>query len=651
MCGICGAVGIDDADTLSQMATCQQHRGPNSTGTHQESGMMLANQRLSVIDIQGGDQPIYNEDGDVVVVYNGEIYNFDRLRTGLEAAGHTFATRTDTEVLVHGYEEWGTGVFERLNGMFAVALWDATRERVVLARDRAGIKPLYYAPIEEGYLFGSEPKSILRSGRVAPEVDRAALRYFLQLRYSPSHTTLFDGIETVLPGTYLVFDRTSEGEWDREQNRFWSLADTPTTPPDDPVSAVREALGRAVERQLVSDVPIGFYLSGGLDTSSVVAMADERTDEPIHTFCMGFADGAWDERDDAHAVADHFGTEHHEILIDGDFMRDFPRMIWQADEPKRNLYPYYVAREMADHVTVALGGLGADELFGGYVYRYDRLRELDDLRRNLPPETRTRLASNAGRVAETQVETGDLADDEVLESLQTLARLDDPIALYVLLNSSDVVGDDDFYRRRLFGEALAEGTAPREFVARRLRDPDAEVTTDLREIALDLDFSVKLPDDFLLVEDRMSMAHSLESRVPFLDNDLVDLAFSLPLSAKFGSDDADVTVGKTVLRRAMRDRLPEAVFRKDKQGFTMPTYRFAREELLPHARSILDDPHVVCEGFVEASYLDDLLGRTPSEALVPHYKLLWKVVALELWYQMYIVEGAAGPKELSSYYT
>ncbi|WP_256289018.1 asparagine synthase (glutamine-hydrolyzing) [Halobellus inordinatus] len=647
MCGICGAIGLEDQEVLDDMSACQRHRGPNSTGTHFDDGVMLANQRLSIIDVDGGDQPIYNEEGDIVVVYNGEIYNFQALRRELENRGHEFTTQSDTEVLVHGYEEYGKSIFERLNGMFAVALYDASRSRLLLARDRAGIKPLYVAPQDEEFLFASEPKSILRSGRVSPAVDADALGYFLQLRYSPPHTSLFDGIETVQPGT-VVDVRLQEEGYTATTEEYWDLSMTPTDPPVDPVKAVRNALGRAVRRQLVSEVPVGFYLSGGLDTSSVVAMADEHTDEPVHTFCMGFSDSRWDERDDARAVADHFGTNHHEIVIEQEYMQDFPAMIWHADEPKRNLYPYYVAQEMSDHVTVALGGLGADELFGGYVYRYSRLGQLEALRSPALADTRQGLAEISETLFDMQVGGDQFKQDSQLEDIELMRSLDDPAQLYVLLNSTDVIASQELYEERAFGERLQDRVPPSEVIEDR-HTSDSDL--DLRESALQWDFTVKLPDDFLLVEDRTSMAHSLESRVPFLDNDLIDLAFSLPLSEKFGETGSNVNAGKAVLRKAMRDVLPAVVFEKDKQGFTMPTYPFVRDEMLPHARNILNDPHVVREGFVQQSYLDRLLNGSPRKDLTPHYKLLWKIVGLEIWYQMYIVGDAAGPQSLEEYYT
>ncbi|RXK47432.1 asparagine synthase (glutamine-hydrolyzing) [Halorientalis pallida] len=647
MCGISGVVGVDDPSLLDEMTDCLTHRGPDSRGTYHDDGVMLGSRRLSIIDLGGGDQPIYNEDGDVVVVYNGEIYNYRQLRSALESRGHTFTTDTDTEVLVHGYEEYGRDVFERLNGMFAVALWDESAERLLLARDRAGIKPLYYAPLEDGLAFASEPKSILQGGLVAPAVDTEALTYFLQLRFSPSQTTLFQGIETVLPGHVLEGTRADD-EWTWTDHEYWNPAMADATPPSNPAAAVEDALYNAVERQLVSDVPVGFYLSGGLDTSSVVAMAAEISDEPIQTFCMGFADQQWDERADARAVADHFGTDHHELTLDGSFVRDFPEMIWYADEPKRNLYPYYVAQEMREHVKVALGGLGADELFGGYIYRYSRLQEYEQLRDTEPADTRAGISETATRLLRAHLSAEDLDADEALEDTSLQRHIDDPARLYVLLNNSDVIGDIEVFRERAFGESLPDELVPAEWIRDRGGGAGGQ---SLVERSLDWDFQTKLPDDFLLVEDRMSMGHSLESRVPFLDNDLVDLALSLPQSEKFGSGPIGGTTGKKVLREAMRDRLPAAVFQKDKQGFTMPTYPFVRDELLPHARSILDDPHIVREGFVQDSYVRTLLDRDPAEALTPHYKLLWKLVALEIWFQMYIVEGAAGPAEIEHYYS
>ncbi len=650
MCGICGTFGPDLDPPLDRMGSCQSHRGPESTGIYEDDLAKLSNQRLRIIDVEGGDQPIYNEDGDVVVVYNGEIYNFKPLREELRAAGHTFSTNTDTEVLVHGYEEYGTELFERLNGMFAAAIYDATEQRLLLVRDRAGIKPLYVANVDGGLAFASEPKTLLQHGLVEPAVDTDALRYFLQLRYTPSHTTLFDGIETVQPGTYLDV-QFSEGAVTQSTETFWTLDMTPDTPPADPVSAVRETLRSAVSRQLVSDVPVGFYLSGGLDTSSVVALASELSDDPIHTFCMGFDDSQWDEREDARAVADHFETIHHEITIEDEFMRDFPEMIWHADEPKRNLYPYYVAEAMADHVTVALGGLGADELFAGYVYRFSRLQELDKIRRIEAERTKTSIGSMADSLIERQLSSGTLQDDAGLEELSVLRHLEDPAQLYVLLNSSDVIGDTEAYEVRAFGEALSSSTDSAEIIQSRWT-PKA---SSLCEQTLEWDFTVKLPDDFLHVEDRMSMAHSLESRVPFLDNELIDLAFSIPFSRKFtgtNQSTAGQDVGKKILREAMSDLLPEAVFKKDKQGFTMPTHEFVRTELLDYAERILDSPAIVTEGLIQKSYIDTLLAKGPQRDLTHHHKLLWKIVALEIWYQIYIVGGEVTPPQpIEAYYS
>jgi len=649
MCGICGALGVEDQSVLNEMTDCLVHRGPDSRGTHLDDGVMLGSRRLRVIDVAGGDQPIYNEDGDVAVVYNGEIYNFRQLRSTLEARGHEFTTATDTEVLVHGYEEFGTGLFDRLDGMFAVALWDETAERLVLARDRAGIKPLYVAAADEAFAFASEPKSILLSGLVDPVVDTEALQYFLQLRSTPSHTTLFSGIDAVLPGHVLKIERTDDGLV-RTDTEYWSPLSVDADPPPDPASAVKDALYNAVERQLVSDVPVGFYLSGGLDTSSVVAMASEIRDNPIKTFCMGFADQEWDERADARVVADHFGTDHHEITLDGEFMRDFPAMIWHADEPKRNLYPYYVAQEMRKHVTVALGGLGADELFGGYVYRYSRLQEYDQLRQAEPPRKRAVISDTADELVDEYLTENGLESNGAFEDLSLQRHVEDPARLYAILLNSDVIGDVDVFRRRVFGDALSEKFLPADWIRDRLADAESLEDAGLVERALTWDFTTKLPDDFLLVEDRMSMAHSLESRVPFLDNRLVEIALSLPQSEKFGTGPIEGASGKKVLQDAMRDRLPSAVFDKDKQGFTMPTFPFVRDEMLPHARCILDDPHIVREGFVDRSYVRDLLERDPSPALTPHYKVLWKVVALEIWYQMYVANGVEGPREIEHYY-
>jgi asparagine synthase (glutamine-hydrolysing) len=407
-------------------------------------------------------------------------------------------------------------------------------------------------------------------------------------------------------------------------------------------------LGDAVERQLVSDRPVGFYLSGGLDTSSVVALASEIADEPIHTFCMGFRDAAWDERPHAREVAEHFGTIHHELAIEDRFMRSFPEMIWHADEPKRNLYPYFVAEAMKQHVTVALGGLGADELFGGYVYRIQRLRELARMRAAAGVELRKTIRSLADERIDRQLDTEELRGDAALEDWGVLAHLDEDRQLYTVLNSVDVIGDDRVYRRRILGERLVEGTPAATQIA-EYSDDDI-----LSKMAV-WDLTHKLPDDFLLVEDRMSMAHALESRVPFLDTELIELALSIPVDERVdGTKEASRMrrTGKGILREAMTGLVPRSVLERDKQGFTMPTSTFVEESLFDHAERILAAPTIARAGLIDPEYIRQLLAAGPDPALTHHHRMLWKLVALEIWHQMYIEGGKmAPPASIDSYAT
>jgi len=362
MCGICGATGTSDSNLLHTMTEILRHRGPDDTGFYVDDGLMLGQCRLSIIDLKTGRQPIYNEDQSIVIVYNGEIYNFPQLRKKLESKGHSFRTNSDTEVVIHAYEEFDLDCLSMFNGMFAFALYDSNRRRLVLARDRYGIKPLYYAMINGNLVFASEIKSILLHPGVRRNLNREALSYFLTLRYVPLDGTLFEGL---LPGNYLAFDKSGVG-----QGAYWHLQPRPHKV-DVEDSVLLGLLETSIKRHMISDVPVGVYLSGGLDSASLVAFASKNSEIPLNTFSMGFGEET-DELSDAREIAEHFGTIHHETVVRDGLLSNFPEMIWHMDSPKRNLYPYYLAQLAGKHVKVVLSGLGGDELFGGYDFRYAR---------------------------------------------------------------------------------------------------------------------------------------------------------------------------------------------------------------------------------------------------------------------------------------
>jgi len=351
-----------------------KHRGPDDTGFYNDTQVGLANARLSIIDIEGGHQPQHNEEGTVHVTYNGEIYNFQALRLELEKLGHKFSTKSDTEVIVHGYEQYGEAFVQKLDGMFAIALWDSAQKKLILARDRMGIKPLYYAMDNSRIFFASEIKALLQAN-LKRSVDCQALYSILNVGYIPGNRTLMERVKKLLPSSILIF---KDGK--SEVSTYWQIPpQSEVIDQDRSVRDLRIALQESVRDQLVADVPVGCFLSGGLDTSAIVAFASKAVTQPLKTFCMGFGEET-DELRDARLIAEHFGTDHHELIVDSSQgMRLYPKMIWHIEAPKYNLYPWFVCELVRKYVTVCLSGNGGDEVFGGYVARYQKALRIQNL--------------------------------------------------------------------------------------------------------------------------------------------------------------------------------------------------------------------------------------------------------------------------------
>lgn len=579
MCGICGATGVPDQTLLHDMTDILRHRGPDELGFYVDDHVMLGQCRLSIIDLKTGKQPIYNEDETIVVMYNGEIYNFRELRRDLEAKGHRFSTNSDTEVTIHAYEQYGLKSFEMFNGMFALAMYDSKSRRLILARDRQGIKPLYYTRINGQLVFASEIKSILKYPGVRRELDKDALAYFLSLRYVPLTLTMFTGIKKILPGHYVVFDDSGFRE-----TEYWTLQPQPkleSVPDDD----LKNVLSRSVERHMISDVPVGVYLSGGIDSASMVAFASKFSDKPLNTFCMGFGEQS-DEVQDAKAIADYFGCNHHETIVKENLLEAFPDMIWHMDFPKRNLYPYYLAKLARKHVKVVLSGLGGDELFAGYDFRY-----------------RTLVSKRPANAA-------------------------DRVQLYLSTQARDVPPDQD----DVYGESIPEGIHHR---SQEFLTPFFSNTLPYMEQVLLADFDAKMTYDFLPVDDATSMAHSVETRVPFLDNELVDLAFSMTFSSKFKDG-----MGKASLRQALASDLPKSVFEKKKQGFGPNPFEVYKRELRNYAEEYLPKGRCVSLGLINPDWIRDALSKGISPELNAEYNKIWDCLALEVFLRLYFSDSA-----------
>jgi asparagine synthase (glutamine-hydrolysing) len=617
MCGICGLVSAErapDIDAVARMSGRLVHRGPDDDGMFQEGPAVLAARRLSIIDLAHGHQPIENEDGSAVVVQNGEIYNYRELKRELEGRGHRFATECDTEVLVHAYEEWGDAFVERLRGMFAIALWDKRRRRLLLARDRFGIKPLYYRHVAGELSFASELKAMLEQPGFSREIDPQAVAAYLAFNSIPAPLTIFAEARKLPPGHLLSWEG---GEL--ELRRYARPGPVPADelrkgPAAELAAELREVLDDSIRAHLVADVPVGVLLSGGVDSGGIAALASRHSDEPLRTFSIGFEEAGFNELSRARLVAERYGTDHHELVLRPDAVELLPRLVEAFDEPfgdSSALPTYLVSKLAADHVKTAMSGEGGDELFGGY-YTY-----VADL-----------IARRVGRLA-------------------ALAR---PLA-EALPSRTDRVGFD--YKAKRFARAAALPALERHHGWKEIFSPQARAelagpdaaswdpldlyraryaeTAGAEPLARmqDVDLGIYMADDLLVKTDRLSMAHSLELRVPFLDTKVADFAFSLPTELKVRG-----FAKKRLLRQALAPLLPREIVHGRKQGFSIPIAAWLRGPLEPFARDVLAPSAVASQGLLDPAAVTPLLDRhcAGREDLS---RQIWGLMALTLWFDRY----------------
>ena len=620
MCGICGIVaraGSPDRGRLEAMAATLEHRGPDSDGYHVDGPAALAARRLSIIDLEGGDQPIANEDASLHVVQNGEIYNHDELRRELQRAGHTFSTRCDTEVLVHAYEEWGDDFPRRLRGMFAVAIWDATRRRLLLARDAFGIKPLYYRVSADGLDFASELRALPRG-----EVDPDAIEAFLAFNSIPAPLTIFRETRKLPAGSLLVWE---DGAARVERYARPRPVAAGSVRDDDEAELIEECRARlrdSVRAHLVSDVPVGVLLSGGIDSGVLAALAAEESPEPLRTFSIGFEESSFDELEDARKVATRYATNHHELVLRPDAALLLPALAEAFDEPfaDSSALPTYLVSELASrHVKVALSGEGGDELFGGYyTYVADLIAgRAAPLARAVRPLVEL-LPSSSARAsfdyrAKRFVRAAHLAPLERHHGWKEIFSPDVRAELTGRRNGYDPL---DVYRER-FAETA-----------------DAELLARLQ----DVDERVYLVDDLLVKTDRASMAHSLEARVPFCDRVVASFAHSLSSRWKVRG-----LRKKVLLRRAAAPLLPKSIVYGKKRGFSIPAAAWLRGELEPFARETLSAETLRRQGYfdprVVARIVDDhVSGREDLS------RQLWGLLAFTLWHEHHVERTPGRPR-------
>ncbi|MBM3145378.1 MAG: asparagine synthase (glutamine-hydrolyzing) [Chloroflexi bacterium] len=635
MCGICGIIHDKpqpvDRPALEGMNAALIHRGPDSDGFYIRPGVGLAMRRLAIIDLTTGDQPIPNEDETIWVVQNGEIYNFPELRADLEKRGHAFRTNTDTECIVHLYEEYGDDCVQRLRGMFAFALWDEKAQRLLIARDRMGKKPLYYS-IQNGTLyFSSELTSLLTALPHKPEIHLPSIDFYLSLQYIPEPLTPYEGVFKLTAAHQLTFERkTLRQAQDKQLNvkRYWQLEYEPKldAPKDELIVELRSRLRSAVEMRMISDVPLGAHLSGGIDSSIIVALMAEASSHPVKTFSVGFEESSFSELPYARAVAGRYATDHHEFTLTfGDIPATLSKMITHFGEPLADpsaIPLFHLARLTRRHVTVALNGDGGDEAFAGYhrywldpwANRYAKLPLI--LTERLVPALARLLPNNKDRPV-----GGNLVDG--LKRLEQLVAIDPRASILRWGSYFSPAWNESLWRadfRGLLDDRLAES-----FLVGKFEEAHAQSFMDRTLYA---DIHSYLPGDLLVKADRMTMAHSLEGRSPFLDHELAGWAARLPENMKVRG-----RAGKYLLRKAFARELPPGVHARGKQGFGIPLAGWFRGPLADWAREVILNPQSPLDQWFESHPRQQLLDEHIS-GRANHGKKIYALVVLGLWGEM-----------------
>jgi asparagine synthase (glutamine-hydrolysing) len=635
MCGIAGIAAAeslhpDDRFRAIRMRDAIVHRGPDDAGLYEHDLALLAHRRLSIVDLSTGHQPLANEDRSIWVTFNGEIYNHADLRRELEARGHRYRTKSDTETIVHAYEEWGDECVHRFRGMFAFALWDAPKRRLLLVRDRVGIKPLYWALAGDTLLFGSEIKALLASGLIEPRANDAVLPEVLSTRYVSGSETMFRGIHKLLPGHLLVFENGTariRQYWDvpiRKQEPGTTNQEAGSRKRD-VVAAFRSQLEESVRLRLMSDVPLGMFLSGGIDSSAIAALMARMIDRPLQTFSVAFEDRAFNELEYARQVARAIHADAHEVVInDRDFFAALPRLVWHEDEPiahPSSVPLYFVSALARRHVTVVLTGEGSDELLAGYG-KYPRVRwnwrAGTIYERMLPRPIREavargvadRLPGTIGRYARRSFLAMDRsAESMFLDNFASIRLRDQQRLLASTMRGAAT-------RDRAYASSLAYFNQPNGHSTLLDRLLYADIKTYLVEL--------------LMKQDQMSMATSIESRVPFLDHKLVEFVSGLPDEWKLSG-----LTTKRVLREAMKGVLPASILNRPKMGFPVPFGAWTRTAWNDAVRGVLLDRRARERGVIDPPAVDALL-RDHADGRTDGGDRLWTLLNLELWYRTFI---------------
>lgn len=635
MCGICGYFGINDPHLIKRMLKTIQHRGPDDTGHYSHKNVVLGNCRLAIIDqSSAGHQPMSNEDGSVWITYNGEIYNFMSLRRELTEFGHSFRSRTDTEILLHGYEEWGDSLLKKLDGMFAFAIYDRKTHKLVLARDRLGIKPLYYSVINGKLLFASEIKAILQYD-FDRKINNRALNEFVTFRYNINNETLIKNIFKLSPGTYGIWDGRrfqQQSYWDYpyEQNKI---------PFDEAKNELSTVIPDSLKHRLVSDTPVGLFLSSGIDSNILLSSMCGHTTKKVNTFSVGYDSPEFTgEQDRAGIVGKYFNMEHRGLLVDSAMLRELPNIIWHCDELNADpaMVPtYFLSQSAARHVKVILTGDGADELFAGYerlsllyyANRHYRLlgfsrAAVSLLLRALPSGIINKLASQQAKMGTEEIKR--------LVSFMNSAEL--PGKAYLELSA--VFTEEE--KEHLFSEKISSEMEPysaEKNVEQILGDTDNGQTFLQR--LLHYETKMRLPNDLLLKLDAMTMAHSLEGRVPYLSHRLVEFALSLPDEYKIRMFSM-----KHILRQTSSLVLPREMSRRPKKHFYVPVLPWLQNELHPLMLKYFSEEYILEQQIFNYAYIHGL-QKDLAHAGIIKTRQLWNILVFQIWYDIYIKNNRA----------
>ena len=624
MCGICGQWSEQSVspETLRQMADIIRHRGPDDAGYYIQGKIGLANRRLSIIDLESGHQPISNEQGTVWVVLNGEIYNYPELRRSLQERGHILRTNSDTEVIVHLYEDHGLDCVKKLRGMFAFALWDETNQQLLLARDPLGQKPLFYTTAGGGLSFASEIKALLPLMPHSPRLNARAMHHYISLRYVPGEDTLFEGVFKLPAGHYMTFKDNR-----LQVQSYWDLHYTPkhTGSEEEILAELRQLLKETVACHMLSDVPLGAFLSGGLDSTLVASVMASLSDQPVATFSIGVREPDFNELPFARMVAERWGTCHYEDILQPDVVTTLPEMIWHMEEPVDPfaMGVFAVARLASRHVKVVLGGDGGDEIFAGYDRYFGNL--IVDLYSLIPrPLRRMVIEPLIHRLPDSY------SYNNRVQKLKWLAAMSESSAGVRYGNSASYLRFSHAHKQALYTPQLWQQFANVDSIEHLLHYFNASNAEDVVDKMLYTDTRTRLAEHLLAVNDRMTMAFSIEGRSPLVDQKMVEFAATLPTHFKLRGRRL-----KYIQHRLAHEYLPEPLLRRKKQGFSFPLAYWFRNELYPVVKQLFENSRLAETGYMRKESMLSMLDEHRSGRMDHNYRL-WLLLNLEIWQRQLI---------------